>query len=378
MLSVVMLINRSGTMVVPFLSVYLTSSLGFSVEQAGIILSCFGIGSMIGTFLGGSMTDRYGHFSVQIISLIGGGIMFIILAGIKSYYPLIAGIFFLSIISESLRPANASSVANYAKPENVARAFSLNRMAINLGFSIGPALGGLLAAISYRWLFITDGLTCITAGIFFFFYFRNRQGKQELRIKRKAATTGYSEVFKNRRFVIFVFLVSCFSILFFQIFITLPLYYRAQYHLPENKIGILLALNGIIVFCCEMVMVYILNKRFRIHQLLFPGMLMVGLSFVVLNIFHGYHILYVSILILSFAEILSIPFMATFTVQQSGEHNRGSYMGLYALSFSIATATAPYLGAKVISHYGFETLWWGTGIISLFIAFGFLFVTKNK
>lgn len=370
-----MLINRSGTMVVPFLSVYLTDSLGFSVNQAGIILSCFGIGSMIGAVVGGSMTDKYGHFMVQTISLIGGGILFILLSSVSEFYLLLTGILLLSIVSESLRPANASSVAGYAKPENVARAFSLNRMAINLGFSVGPALGGILAALSYRWLFIADGTTCIMAGLFFFFYFRNMKGNPE-RDKHRGKKIGYGVVFKNRRFMAFIALVSIFAILFFQLFMTLPLYYRQVYDLPESKIGILLALNGIVVFSLEMVMVYILNRKYRIHELLFPGMLLMGLSFVMLNLFHGHLILFLSMIILSFAEILLMPFMATFTVQQSDEHNRGAYMGLYTIAFSAGFVLSPFLGAQVISHWGFEVLWWATGIISVVLGIGVLYVTN--
>jgi predicted MFS family arabinose efflux permease len=375
MLSLVMLINRSGTMVVPFLSVYLTDSLGFSVNRAGLILSCFGIGSMIGAVLGGSMSDRYGHFIVQTISLIGGGILFILLSSVSEFYLLLGGILLLSIVSESLRPANASSVAGYAKPENVARAFSLNRMAINLGFSVGPALGGILAALSYRWLFIADGTTCIMAGLFFFVYFRNRKENPD-RNKHRGKKIGYGVVFKNRRFMAFIALVSIFAILFFQLFMTLPLYYRQVYDLPESKIGILLALNGIVVFSLEMVMVYILNRKYRIHELLFPGMLLMGLSFAMLNLFHGHLILFLSMIILSFAEILLMPFMATFTVQQSDEHNRGAYMGLYTIAFSSGFVLSPFLGAQVISHWGFETLWWATGIISALLSIGVLYVTN--
>lgn len=373
MLAVVMLINRSGTMVVPFLSVYLTDSLGFSVNQAGIMLSCFGIGSMVGAILGGTLTDRYGHFVVQTVSLAGGGIMFILLSSVTEYYSLLMGIFMLSAISESFRPANASSVAGYARPENVARAFSLNRMALNLGFSVGPALGGILAAISYRWLFIADGITSIAAGIFFFFYFRNMKGNPP---RVHGHKSGYGPVFKNRRFMAFVILVSIFAVLFFQLFMTLPLYYRQVYNLPESQIGLLLALNGIVVFGLEMIMVYLLNRRFGIHELLFPGMLLMGLSFSILNIFHGEAILYLSMIILSFAEILVMPFLSTFTVQQSNEHNRGAYMGLYTIAFSFALVLSPYLGAQVISRFGFETLWWGTGLIGGILAFGFLYVTK--
>lgn len=174
-LALIIFINRSGTMVIPFLSIYLTSSLNFTLVQSGWVMGAFGLGAVCGSFLGGWLTDKIGNFKVQILSLIAGGVMFLILGQIKDFYPLTIFIFCVSLISEMLRPANQLSIASYAKPENVTRAFSLNRMAINLGFSVGPALGGLLAALSYDLLFIADGITCISAGLVFFFYFRNKE-----------------------------------------------------------------------------------------------------------------------------------------------------------------------------------------------------------
>ncbi|HCX21257.1 MAG TPA: MFS transporter, partial [Cytophagales bacterium] len=165
MLALVIFINRSGTMVIPFLSVYLTSSLGFTLVETGWVMGAFGLGAIVGSFLGGWLTDKIGNFKIQTFSLIGGGVMFFALSQVKDFYPLTIFIFCVSVISEMMRPANQISVASYAKPENVTRAFSLNRMAINLGFSVGPALGGLLAAVSYDSLFIVDGVTCIGAGL---------------------------------------------------------------------------------------------------------------------------------------------------------------------------------------------------------------------
>lgn len=171
MLALVMFINRSGMMVLPFLSIYVTGPLGFSLEQAGYILGVFGLGSMIGSFTGGWLSDRIGHFKVQYISLILGGSLFFLIPLFTTFESLLAIVLIASTVIECLRPANASSVAHYARPENVTRAFSLNRMALNLGFSIGPALGGVLATFSYKWLFITDGSACIAAGLVFFFLF---------------------------------------------------------------------------------------------------------------------------------------------------------------------------------------------------------------
>ena len=377
MLAIVMLINRSGTMVLPFLGIYLTGTLNFSIEQAGVILSCFGIGSMAGSFLGGWLTDRFGHFYVQALSLVLGGILFIVMSFVTEYYHLIFGILILSTIAESFRPANSSSVSFYAKPQNISRAFSLNRMAINLGFSIGPAIGGLLAALSFRWLFIADGTTCIAAGLFFYFYFRNVKGNEPKEEESRTPKPVVKSAYHDHRFLVFGFLTTGFAILFFQLFFTLPLYYRDVYHLSAGKIGALLAFNGAIVFTIEMVLVYILGKSVPIHKLIFVGLVLVGAGFVVLNLFEFSGILVWSMLILSIAEILAMPFMVTYVVQRSGIKNRGSYMGMYSFSFSAGHVFSPIIGTFIIGHYGFETLWWASGIASVFVGAGFWLVTRK-
>ena len=377
MLSLVMLINRSGTMVLPFLGIYLKSSLGFTLEQTGVVLSCFGIGSMAGSFLGGWLTDRFGNFHVQFISLLLGGIIFLVLANVTAYIQLAFGILLLSVISESFRPANAASVSFYSKPENISRSFSLNRMAINLGFSIGPAIGGLLAAISFKLLFVVDGLTCMAAGIFFFFYFKNIHGHkvqektdEETRVKPRAA-------YLDRRFVIFTILTSCFAVLFFQLFISLPLYYRDVYQLSEGKIGMLLALNGIVVFSLEMILVHLLGKVSKMHRLIFTGLLLLGVGFLILNLGHGEWILALGMFMLSIAEIFSMPFMVTFVVDQSNAQNRGSYMGMYSFAYAVGHVLSPILSTMVIQFYGYEWLWWLSAIISVFVGLGFWFNTRS-
>jgi len=376
MLSLIMLINRSGTMVLPFLSVYLTQSLGFSIEKTGVVLSSYGFGSMAGAYLGGILTDRIGHFRVQFLSLIISGFCYVALSFITNYYQLMVGFFLTSMIAEGLRPANASSISFYAKPENIARSFSLNRMAINLGFSVGPLAGGLLATLSYKMLFYVDGITCALAGVVFFFYFKNRKGHQPSDKKSKKDRIKIKTAYSDKRYLAFILLSSVYAMLFFQLFMTLPLYYREIYDLREKLIGGLLAINGFTVFSIEMILVYILSKRYRLNWLIVTGMILLGISFAMLNLNHSLSLLVFSMLILSISEIFAMPFMATYVVDRSNPDNRGSYMGLYTMSFSVALIFAPYLGSRIISNYGFETLWCGTGIIAFLIAIGFYFVTR--
>ncbi|GGK63573.1 MFS transporter [Rufibacter glacialis] len=382
LLAAVMFINRSGAMVVPFLSVYLTEALGFTLQQVGLLLSLFGVGSMCGTFLGGWLTDKVGHFKVQFLSLVLGGSWFFVMLTLERFEFFAGGIFLLSLLTECLRPANASSVSSYARPENVTRAFSLNRMAINLGFSIGPALGGLLATVSYQWLFMADGITCLTAGVLFFFYFRHRQGHAPTPTPPAQAELPSTEPvrrspYQDGLFLVFTVLCCCYAVAFFQFFSTMPLYFRQVYQLSELQIGGLLAFNGLMVFLLEMIIVYLLGERHAVWKMIVLGLLLLAMAFVLLNVAQGFPVLVLSVLLMSLSEMLAMPFMSTLTVQRSGPHNRGSYMGLYSLSYSGAHIIGPYVGTSTIASYGFDTLWWGASILCVVAALGFYVVVKR-
>jgi len=379
MLALVILINRSGSMVLPFLSIYLTASMGYGVKESGYIISMYGVGSVAGGLLGGWATDRIGHFKVQSLSLVFSGMIFIVIAFLKDYYLLMGGVFLVSMIAESLRPANASSIAYYAKPENLTRAFSLNRMAVNLGFSIGPSLGGFLAYYSFKFLFLADGFTCMVAGLVFFLYFRNRKGRSPATREERKAAPAVKGPFSDPLYLGFILLSCLYASMFFQLFMTLPLYYRDVYELSERGIGGMLTLNGAIVFLVEMVLVYAIGNRYKSAHLISFGTLLIGIAFIMLNLFNGFSILILSMFVLSMSEILAMPYMATIAVERSVESNRGAYMGLYTVSYSAAFILAPLVGTYLIEHYGYETLWYGIAAFSVLVGISlYLVVLRIK
>lgn len=377
MLALVMLVNRSGAMVVPFLGVYMVKHLGFSLENAGVLLSCFGIGSVVGSSLGGWLTDKFGHFKVQMFSLSGIVPLFLLLPELTTMSALAAGILALSIVSDILRPANSVSLAYYSKPENVVRSFTLNRMALNLGFSIGPALGGFLAAISYDLLFYGNAFAATLAAIIFFVYFRNKEGNKKEKDSAADAIASYQSPYKDVPFLVFTFLSILFAVCFFQLLSTLPLYYREVYQLSEKNIGVILAYSGVVVFSLEMLIVHIAERRTTAANAIIIGIVCCGLAFASLLVTKGLWLLYVSMFILCVSEMLAMPFMATVTLQRSNTKNRGAYMGLNSLSLSAGLIFAPLLGTKIAANYGFNVLWTGTGLLMLFTAIGFYFLMKR-
>lgn len=378
-LALVMFINRSGAMVVPFLGVYLTNSLGFNLNRTGIVLSCFGIGSIIGGLIGGYLTDKFGSFKIQTLSLFACIPVYLYLPELNDFMSLCVGITCLSSITEILRPANSASVYNFAKPENLTRAFSLNRMALNLGYSIGPAIGGFIAAYSFSWLFYTNAIMIFCAGLVYFFYFRTRKEnkRQDIPKENSSKPVEKTSAYKDYKFVWFSIFVALYAFCFFQILNTLPLFYKNEVGLNETQVGFIIAFSGIVVFLLEMIIVHYVEHKFSIARILIFGSILCGLTYLVLIPSQSFLMLYFSMFLLCISEILVMPFTATVAANRSNHLNRGSYMALNAISFSIANVFSPLFGTRIADSYGFNTLWIVNGVIILFASFGFYWIMKK-
>lgn len=363
MLSIVMLINRSGSMVLPFLGVYMTDHLKFSLEHAGIVLSFYGIGSVAGSWLGGFLTDKFGEYYIQTWSLFLSAPIFLIIPFFPSVEMMAVLIFLQSTISDTFRPANSVAITKYARPENLTKAFSLNRMAINLGFSIGPALGGILSGISYNFLFVVNFCGAMIAGIIYVIFFRKRN--KIFREKKKSGTaevikeTGKSP-YKDYPFLVYSFLCTVFAICFFQFFNTIPLFYKDVAKLSQSTIGFILGYSGFIIVLLEMPLVSIAERTMRIPQILFAGVFLSGLSYLMMVFGSNISWLIVAMTVLCVGEIWALPFMSTVTALRSEGGNKGAYMGLNGIAFSFSFIITPFLGTYVVSRFGFDSLWYGS------------------
>lgn len=364
MLSIVMLINRSGSMVLPFLGVYMTDHLKFSLENTGIVLSFYGIGSVLGSWLGGFLTDKFGEYYIQSWSLFLSAPIFIIMPFFSSVEMMALLIFLQSTISDTFRPANSVAITKYARPENLTKAFSLNRMAVNLGFSIGPALGGILSGISYNFLFIVNAIGAVTAGIIYVIFFRRRnkifREKKKLEPVKPVEKTVTKSPYKDYPFLLYSFLCAVFAVCFFQFFNTIPLFYKDVAKLDQSTIGFILGYSGFIIVLLEMPLVSLAERVLKIPQILSIGIIMSGVSYLLLLFGSNIPLLLLSMSILSIAEIWVLPFMSTVTALRAERGNKGAYMGLNGIAFSFSFIFTPFLGTYVVSHFGFDSLWIGS------------------
>lgn len=354
----------------------MTAHLKFSIENTGIVLSFFGIGSVVGSWFGGFITDKFGEYRVQYLSLLLSVPLFCLIPLFKTEIGVAAIILLQSIVSDSFRPANSVAITKYAKPENITRAFSLNRMAINLGFSIGPALGGILSAISYEFLFYSNAFAALSAGVLYIIFFnkRNKLAKLKARkVKEAIEIKKENSPYKDGKFLIYCFLCMLFSICFFQLFSTLTIFYKETAHLSQQNIGYLLGYSGFIVVLLEMGLVQAAEKYLNLAKTMFLGTFICGLSYAMLGFDYSIITLIISMTLLSVGEIWALPFMSTITALRSGKNNKGAYMGLNGIAFSIAFIITPYLGTLIAEKFGFTILWIGTGILLTTTATAFYF-----
>jgi predicted MFS family arabinose efflux permease len=278
-------------------------------------------------------------------------------------------------LGEAFRPANSAAIAAYSNEANRTRCYSLNRLAINLGWAVGPAVGGILASKSYTLLFWADGLTCISASLLLYFVFS--PGRKKEAEKKEVAAVRTNSAYRDKIFLagmLYIFLVG---VCFFQMFSIIPVYYKEQLHLNEATIGWLLAMNGLIIAAVEMILVYKLENRRNAVLYMMLGAFLIGFAFLILNISSVIHVALVSMIVITFGEMLLFPFMNNFWVNRSTENTRGQYAAVYTMSFSLAIVLAPTIASQIAAHAGFVTLWTVDFILCIFAAAGFYLLKKR-
>ena len=376
-LALITFINRAGTMVLPFLSKYLKEDLHFSYSQVGWIMVSFGLGSMLGSWLGGKLSDKIGFYKIMIFSLLTSGIGFFILQKITSYQGLLIAIFFIMVIADMFRPAMFVSLGAYAKPENRTRALTLVRLAINLGFAAGPALGGLLImSVGYKGLFWVDGATCIVAILIFWLKVKEKKKSAYIDKEHPGEVLTHS-VFKDRPFWIFLLICLISGIMFFQLFTTIPLYHKEQFNLSELQTGLLLTFNGVLVFFVEMPLVnYIERNKINKLRAINLGGLLMTISMFLLLINNWVGILIVMMLFMTFAEMFAFPFSNSFAMSRAPKGHEGRYMAIFTMTYSMAHIISAKTGMTIIDHFGYQANWFFMGTLGFISVLLGLWVIK--
>lgn len=351
------LINRSGTMVLPFLALYMTKQFNYSESQAGFVLAVYGVGAMMTSPVIGKVSDKVGSFKIMKISLFLTGFMFFVYPHISNYYLILAFTFAMAVINEAFRPANLSLISEVVPAVQRRTAFALNRLAINLGMSIGPVVGGLLTLINFSIIFYVDGITSLIAvGFLILAKWEKIEDQEPAHIASGSGEVKHIGALKDKHLVYFLIALIPLVMVFFQHMSTMPLFLVHDLGMTAATYGALTIINtGLIILIEVPLSNYLTSWSFK--KSLTVGAILTAVGFGGMTFAHSIPLLIITIIIWTFGEMIVFPASAAFVSEIAPAKKRGEYMGFYQMSFSLSFMAGPWLGALVLENFGSFTLW---------------------
>jgi MFS family permease len=372
------LINRSGTMVIPFLVLYLTQKIGVTASEAGTALLVYGIGAFISSPINGRIADKIGALRVMKISLLGTSTAIFIYGFITDYYLILVFSFIFAVVNEAFRPANLSLISEIVKPSQRRISFALNRLGINIGMSIGPVVGGFLILMDYHFLFYVNALASLAAGIYLIFTPWTSLVHDESESEENASVPKLkSSVLADTKFLFFLIAIIPAQLVFFQHLGGVPLYIVDELKYSTAAFGLFSAINTVLIIIAE-VPLNNMMADIKYGKSMFIGALFAAFGFGLMAIARDTAPLIISIIVWTIGEMIFFPVTAAYASEIAPPKKRGEYMGYFQMTFSFAFSAGPWLGTIVYDKYGSVTLWIGTLVMGLITAALMLFLKEKQ
>lgn len=365
LLSAATLINRTGTMVLPFMAIYLNKAMHLSIAQAGLVLTVYGVAALITAPVVGKLVDWLSPFRVMKYSLFLSGLLLFVFPLVEHYYAILILTFIWSVLNEAFRPANMVLIGSLSETNQRRLAFSLNRLAINLGMSIGPVIGGFLFIYNYHLIFYVDGATSILSCLFLICVNLDINApKQKKEILNEDEKLSGIEKADKRMYYLFLLAFMPVLLVFFQSMSTLPIYLTLELFYKETTYGLLLAINTVIIVFIEVPLMNYLVKNSNL-KLMGAGAFLVALGFGTMVFAKSIPLLMVTVVFWTFGEMIIFPASAAFVSEVSPKNKKGQYMGYYQMTNNAAFTMGPWLGTLVYQAYGSTILWGGTFVLAV-------------
>lgn len=371
LLSLATLINRSGTMVMPFLLLFLVEKRGFTTTQAGQTLALYGLAAMVSSYAGGKLCDRFGPMRVIKLSLFLTGLCFLGLGRVQGRLAISGMVVLLSLVGEVFRSANLAALTAVSDPGERTRSIALMRLAVNLGMTLGPSIGGFLAFYDYGWLFVVDGGTSIAAAVLLQLAFPSVRAT----VAEPAARARATSPFRDLPTMAMLGLMFLLNTVTFQIAGTYPLSLRDLFGFSEARIGLVLAVNTFIIILFEMVLVHSLARRDPL-KVSSVGALLFCSGLALLPFGRGFAYVVFTVVVWTLGEMLVFPIVTSAIADRAPEESRGTYMGMLNFSFASAFVVAPLVGTWVYQNLGARTLWLACGGVGVLVGAGFYAVAE--
>jgi len=365
--------NIGSHLLFPFFSLYITQKFNIGMTQAGIILGIWAAFGLIGSMVGGALTDRFGRRRIILFGLVFSALSSLSLGLVNSLailYPLAIIIGFFSNIDG---PAYDAMLADLLPEKQRPEGYSILRVVDNLAWIIGPAAGGLVALRSFFMLFLIDSvLSCVIAVIFYKLITETKPAasaeKGHESVWRTA--TGYRQVLRDLPFMAFLLASLLMLMVYTQMFNTLPVYLRNVHGFSTSAYGFMLTSSAILVVLFQF-FVTRLSKKQPPFIMIALGVALYAIGFGMLGFISAYGLFILAALIITLGEMIVVPTSQVLAAGFAPPDMRGRYMAVYGLSAAIPTTLGPGLAGLVLDNLNPNLLWYVGGILCIVSALGF-------
>jgi MFS family permease len=368
-----------GALIFPFFALYITMKFQVGMTEVGLLFALFSVTDMIGNMIGGALTDFLGRKTMIILGLIISALTSLGMGFVQElqwFYVMgaISGLF-----ATAAGPAHEAMLIDILPEKKRSEGFGVMRVAMNLSVAIGPAIGGFLASRSYLILFIADTVTSlITALIVYLVVEESMPVKQETKDKKSFKTTfiGYGDVLKDKKFMWFVVISTIATLVYSQMYSTLSVFLRDVHGVPESGYGWLMTLNAGMVVLFQFMITRRISKRPPM-LILALGSLLYVIGFGMYGFVDGYLMFMLAMVIITVGEMVIIPVAQAYVGNAAPEDMRGRYSGVMGFSWMIPWMIGPLLAGLIMDNGDPNWVWYGSAILGLVAALGFLWLRKS-
>jgi MFS family permease len=369
-----------GALLFPFFSLYVTYRFGVGMTEVGRLFAVFAVTGVLGTVLGGALADRWGRKGMIIFGVLASGLSSLLLGLAESFAMLFPIVFAVGIFSNAGGPARQAMVADILPERQRADGYGLIRVAFNLSATIGPALGGLIAARSYLLLFISDATISVIVAILVHFLLsetRPRWARVEPSESMAQTLGGYGRIIRDGAFMAFAAGCTLAALTYVQLNTTLGVYLRDFHGISVAHYGYLMSLNAIMVVFLQF------STTRRVSR--YPAMLMMALgtalyaiAMSMFGVFDTYGLFLLAIVVLTVGEMIIEPVSQAAVSRLAPHDMRGRYMAFFGFSWVFASATGPMLAGGIMDNFDPRWLWYASGLIGLVGVWVFLLLHRRQ
>ncbi len=368
-----------GALIFPFFALYITKKFGVGMTEVGLLFAVFSVTDMLGNMIGGALTDYLGRKNMIIMGLVisaltslGMGLVdrlewFYVMGAISGLFATAAG------------PAHEAMLIDILPENKRSEGFGVMRVAMNLSVAIGPAIGGFIAAYSYLVLFIADTVSSLITAVIVYLVVEEsmpEQKQEESQKNFRETFVGYKEVLKDQKFMLFVIISTLATIVYSQMYSTLSVFLRDVHGIPESGYGWLMTLNAGMVVLFQ----FMVTRRVSKHPpmlILALGSLFYVIGFGMYGLVDIYPLFMVAMAVITIGEMVIIPVARAYVGDAAPEDMRGRYSGVMNFSWMIPWMVGPLLAGLIMDNLDPNWVWYGSAILGLISALGFLWLRKS-